>query len=110
MEPLIVRLEGEWGISRREELRATVARNIDVPLLIWDLRAVTHIDSTTLRELARSRAIRRSRSLPPAAFVVTSPTVRRIFVLTQLDKIWPIYHSLEEAVGSFGGDDAPPGS
>lgn len=98
MEPLILRLEGEWDIYRREELSDQLRPAYTHPNVIVDLSRVEYMDSTGLSAFVRMRNTRKAAGFAPSRFVIVSPNVRRIFELTGLDNVWPIYDSLEAAL------------
>lgn len=100
MEPAIVRLEGDWDIYRRDELHDRVAALYDKPKAIVDLSGVHYIDSTALSEFVRMRKTRKAAGFPPARFVVTSPNVRKLFAMTGLDQVWPMFESLDDALAA----------
>ena len=98
-EPLVVPLEGEWDVYRVPELDQRLQPAYTAPQVILDLTSATYIDSTCLGALVRMRKARDARALGPARLVISSPMVLRIFEIVRLDRVWPIYDSVEAARG-----------
>ena len=96
-EPLVVTLEGEWDVYRCPELDQRLQPAHSAPQVILDLTSATYIDSTCLGALVRMRKARDARGLGAARLVITSPMVLRIFEIVRLDRVWPIFDSVEAA-------------
>ena len=106
--PLVVRLEArEWDIASAEQLGDILAVACDRPDVVIDMSAVEYFDSTCLGKLARVHAKRAEKGFPAARLVIRSPQVRRIFHVVQYDRLWPIFDSLEAALGDANGECAP---
>lgn len=97
-EPLVIVLQGEWDVYRCDELRVKLEAAYSAPDVILDLSGTTYVDSTCLGALVHLRKERSARGLPRAGLVISSPMVLRIFQIVRLDKAWPTYRSLEEAL------------
>ena len=96
-EPLVVGLEGEWDVYRCPELDQRLEPASTASQVILDLSGATYLDSTCLGALVRMRKARDARGLGAARLVITSPMVLRIFEIVRLDRVWPIYESVEAA-------------
>jgi anti-anti-sigma factor len=97
-EERIVRLEGDWDISRRDELERLLEPAYGSPGdVILDMRAVDYADSTILAALVVLRNRRRSKGLPLPSLVVASRQVRRLLSISGLDEAFPTYESVEAA-------------
>ena len=104
--PLIVALsKPEYDVSSCDELAKELEPAHAQPNVIVDMTEVRYLDSTCLSKLARMRTERQKRDYPPARLVVPAPQVRRLFEIVGFDKVWPLYDSLEEALGQPPADD-----
>lgn len=85
-----LRLAGEYDISRRDELaeQLSAANNADVAVL--DLRDVSYLDSSALTCLIQLRKRMMERGPGVVHIAGAAPQVRRIFNLTNLDRIFRI--------------------
>ena len=94
----IVRLEGDWDISRRDELERLLQ-----PAYAWtggvilDLQGVGYADSTILAALVVLRNQRRTKGLPVPSLVLGTLQVRRLLSISGLGEAFPTYDSVEAA-------------
>ena len=94
----VVSLEGDWDISRRDELERLLQPAYDSPgNLVIDMHSVIYADSTILAALIVLRNRRRTKGLPLPSLVIGSRQVRRLLSIAGLDEAFPLYDSLEEA-------------
>jgi len=97
-KPQIVRLEGDWDISRRDELERLLE-----PAYLWpagvilDLQGVAYADSTILAALVVLRNRRRTKGLPLPSLVVGTQQVRRLLNISGLSEAFPTFDSVEAA-------------
>src|SRR5581483_5724263 len=98
-KPQIIRLEGDWDISRRDELERLLE-----PAYLWpagvivDLQLVNYADSTILAALVVLRNRRRTKGLPlPSLVVGGSLQVRRLLNISGLSEAFLTYDSIEAA-------------
>ena len=92
-------LVGEADLHRAPALREEIAEVIDDGIhdLVVDLSEVTFIDSMTLGVLLG--AMKRLRPLGGRlCVVVNDPNIRRIFEITLLDRVFPLYEDTERAL------------
>ncbi len=97
-EHAVVSMSGELDLSTAPQLRGTVVDLIDTGVrhVVFDLSGVSFLDSTALGMLLRS--FERIRTVGGRmAVVLGDPSVRRVFKLTQLDEVLPLYDSLAQA-------------
>lgn len=99
--PLIITLAGEFDIYTAGELADMLERTEERANVILDMTSVRYLDSTSLTVFIRMRKRRLEKHFPPCRIVGLSPNLRRLFKLTRLDLVWPIYDTLDEAVDSF---------
>lgn len=80
----LVRLAGDYDLTRKDELAAIFAQLDGSAEVVIDMRDVTYMDSTVLRELAalRSRNPHRSVSL-----LGVDNSIRRILRIVGFDRI-----------------------
>jgi HptB-dependent secretion and biofilm anti anti-sigma factor len=84
---LRVELEGEYDISRRDELASLFSSlEGDGPIVV-DMTKVSYIDSTILHELSMLRARDRGREI---TLLGSSANVRRILKVASFDRIFEI--------------------
>jgi anti-anti-sigma factor len=99
---LVIELESpEWDISLKDELELALAPALKHPRVVIDLSAVTYMDSTCLGKLAvinQKRVLKHG--FAHARLVITSPNIEKLFRTVKFDKIWPIFGSLDEAIGA----------
>lgn len=98
-EPQVITLEGEWDLSRGDELRRLLDRACAYPFVIVDLSGVTYIDSNCLGMLVRMRTQRVAKGYAPSHLVVPYGNIRRAINGTGFAELWPIVETLEEALG-----------
>lgn len=108
----LVELKGEADAFTAPRLRQDMMNWFDqgTTRFAVDLSQLTYIDSTNLGVLigALKRARERGGDL---AIVSPSPRVTRIFEITGLGTIFPVYDTREAALRSFrGNQDGQPGS
>ena len=105
---------GEIDIANAGELQGIVGSCVagGTDQLIVDLSGVRFMDSSALNVL-----IRTARQFGPGSFgvVVSRPSIRKIFAITAIDKIVPIFASVTDAVQALEadpdrGDTCPPGA
>lgn len=98
--PLVIALSGEWDIYRRDELESALHPARECEEVVLDFSAVTYADSTVLSALATMRKARVERGFPPSR-VVPSTSITRLFEITQMNRLWPCFESVDDALRSF---------
>ncbi len=100
-ETLIVRLPGEWDMSRQEELRKTLEEARERPNVVLDLTDTTYIDSAVLTELAKMRQYRvGNRNFEPTHIVAPRGNIARLLSIVGFDRVFPTHESLPDALRS----------
>jgi anti-anti-sigma factor len=101
-EPMVVTLsDTEWDLTDRDSLAELLAPALEHPNVVIDMTAVQYIDSSCLNVLIHMYRQRVSeRGFSAARLVIASPNVCRLFEIVDLDKLWRIYRTLEEALES----------
>jgi hypothetical protein len=74
------------------------ACKVERPCVVVDLSRVSFIDSSGLGVLVG--ALKRVRERGALSLVCPEPRVRRVFEITGLTQVFPMYNGLEEAVAS----------
>lgn len=96
---VVVRLTGDVDLHGAPHLRGVFSRLVDdgCDLLVVDLSGVTFLDSMTLGVLlgASKRLRQRGGQL---RIVVSEPSVRRIFEITLLDRVFQLCESTGQAL------------
>jgi anti-sigma B factor antagonist len=97
-EVVTIALRGDLSVQTLTELRDELAQAEGCDVVVLDLSAVRYVDSTTLTAFVklRSRMLEGGRS---GTVRIAGPTssVRRIFEICHLDKLFEIYESAAEA-------------
>lgn len=106
MKPLIVCLgEKEWDLTGCEQLEQMLAPTLQHPNVIIDMTAVEFLDSSCLHKLVGMYNERVTQhGFLPARIVIAAPNIRKLFALVNLDRLWPIFHTLDEARADAGLD------
>jgi anti-anti-sigma factor len=97
---MVISLAGEWDIYRREELRNRLEPAYYERDVVLDLTSAKYVTSTLICALVVAHKHREASAMPRAALAVKSAFVRRLLSATGLDGLFPIYESVEEAVGT----------
>jgi anti-anti-sigma factor len=84
---LRVELDGEYDLSRRQELASLFASLEGESPLVIDMTKVTYIDSTILHELSTLRERDRGRAI---TLLGSNASVRRILEIVSFDRIFEI--------------------
>src|SRR5579872_3697174 len=100
-EPLVVSFAGTLNVERQDEVRATLMSTYEVRDVVIDLSGVDSMDSSALSALLVKRRIRKEQGFSPARLVGLAPGVQRVFALASLDRVWPIFATIAEAMASF---------
>lgn len=102
---VLVEVSGEIDLSTAPTLRAALDGVIDdgARELILDLEGVRFMDSTGLRVLMAVVNRRESVSL---SVVACPPLISRIFSITGVDRVIPMFVSVEAAVEAMANDAA----
>lgn len=103
--PVVLQLSGEYDLLRREELEAQLSQAQFADIAILDMREVSYIDSTALTELVRLKKRMAQHGAGIVRLVAPQPNVQKIFALTQLEQIFPIFKTLGEAMYETGPAD-----
>jgi anti-sigma B factor antagonist len=100
-EAKIVEVEGNVDLSTSSDLRRTLfAILVDAPKLALNLAAVRYIDSSGIATLIE--ALKDSQRLKKD-FVLfgLSPAVEQVFRLTHVMRIFQVFNTEQEAIGSW---------
>lgn len=96
--PFVIALDGEWDLSRGNELREQIERGLVHPRVIIDLTGVSYIDSYCVGMLVRARTQRVVKGYEPPRLVLTSGNVRRVLGIVSASSLWTMYETVEEAL------------
>jgi len=100
----VIAVSGEADLYTSPEFKRHVTEAIagGIRSIVVDLTEATFIDSTALGVLTRAR-----KRLSPAhgriVVVVTDRNIRKVFEVTGLDRIFPLYESRDAALRNGGG-------
>lgn len=91
--PRVVSFNGELDIWKESEVESRLSVLDGSAPIVIDLSDVRYLDSAFLSALVRLR-----RRLPdaPIRLVVVTPSVRRIFALTEMDRLFQIVDKLPD--------------
>lgn len=96
-DAFIVALSGHLDVYRVSEVRRLLRQAAAQQRLIVDMSDVASISAAILTEFVRCYKRRMMEGLQPARLVVQTEPVRRIFEITDLAKVWPIFDSVAAA-------------
>lgn len=96
-DAFIVSLNGDLDVYRASEVRRLLQEAAAQPRVVVDMSRVATISAAILTELVRCYKARMAQGLEPARLVVRSSAVRKIFEITDLTKLWPIFETLDAA-------------
>jgi anti-anti-sigma factor len=102
--PLVITLQGEYSAHTHSLLGEALTPSLERRFVVVDFSRVDYIDSTALSELVLCRRRRMAKGYPPKHFAGVNEKVRLILKTTNLDTIWPMFESVDEAVESFERD------
>jgi anti-anti-sigma factor len=102
MGAVVAVFAGEYDLSHKATLRRELGTLRDEPELILDMSAVSYIDSTCVTELLVLQDARAKRGLARASIVAHSPSVRRLFDILQLGKIFRVAAAIDEVLPKDG--------
>ena len=91
----IIRLEGEFDVAERQRLKDAFAIATGAPLVIVDLERTDYIDSSVLECLVGLHASTKQRGAE-LVLVALNSQVRRLFEVTELQKLFTICGSVAE--------------
>lgn len=97
----IIKLEGEWDLSRGNELRRHIDRAVEHPRVVIDLSGVSYIDSHCIGMLVRMRTQRVAKGYEPSRLILKSGNVRRVLGLVGVHTLWSVYDSREQALADW---------
>jgi anti-sigma B factor antagonist len=96
---LVLHLEGELDTYNCGQLRSTLVEHVDAGRnrIIVDMSQVQYIDSTGLGSLVGGLK-RVSEHGGVMRIVCANPQILKVFEITSLDKVFPIFKTLKEAL------------
>ncbi len=93
---------GEYDLTHKARLRADFERLQAQPHLIFDLSAVTYLDSIFISELMWIAEKRAERGWEPLMIVRPSPIVKKVFALLYVFAFARVVGTLEQALPNDG--------
>jgi anti-sigma B factor antagonist len=96
----IITFPGEVDITTADEIRDKLLSilNLGAQTVVVDMSATTFSDSAGVNAIVR--AYRRASVMgAQMRLVITSPAVRRVYAITEVDRIIPVFTSLADALG-----------
>lgn len=109
----VITLEGEWDLSRGEELRRRLDRGAAHRDIVLDFSRLVYIDSTSIGMLMRLRTQRVAKGWHPGRAVLPRGHVLKVLQICNFQELWEICESLDEALASqshSGNTDAAEGT
>jgi anti-anti-sigma factor len=97
----ILTLDGQFDVSKAQELEIMVADGLDAgtSFIVLDLRGLSSIDAGMLRALVDVlRIAERRAGLGSLCLVRPNPVIWKVFVLTGLSTLFPAFSDLSEAL------------
>ncbi len=102
--PLVIELSGEYDIAASANLTVILRPAEDATYVVLDFDGVSYIDSSAVTVLVRLHKQRLAKDLPLMHLARVTPQVTRVFELTDLSTIWPMYETVEDAVAAFSAE------
>lgn len=96
----IIMLEGEWDLSRGNELRERLEEAVTHPRVILDMTSVRYMDQFCVGMLLRARTQRVAKGYPQAQIVIANANVRRILGMAGFHSLWTLCETLDEALAA----------
>lgn len=96
----VVTLEGEWDLSRGNELRQRLEDAVTHPRVILDMTNVRYMDQFCVGMLLRARTQRVAKGYPQAHVVIANANVRRILGMAGFHSLWSMCETLDEALAT----------
>jgi anti-anti-sigma regulatory factor len=93
---------GEYDLTHQLSVRADFESLLDESEIIFEMSAVTYLDSTLIGELARFRALRVDRNLRPPSIVRCSLGLKKLFSILGLGAFFHIVDLLSEVLPEDG--------
>jgi anti-anti-sigma factor len=95
---MIISLAGEWDIYRAAELRERLEPAYHEGSVVLDLSSAKYVTSCLISALVLMHKHRCAHGMAPARLAVRSAFVSRLFSMTGLSDLLPVYGSVEEAL------------
>ncbi|MEV4139811.1 STAS domain-containing protein [Dactylosporangium sp. NPDC049742] len=98
----VVRADGELDVSTAPRLRQAITTALDEGsgTVIVDLTTVTFMDSTTLGVLIGAHNRVRESASGSLRLVCPEERIRRVFRITGLDNVFPLFDTVTDAVNA----------
>jgi len=96
---IIASLHGDVDLASFPQTRETILGSLDKGDLLVDLSAVEYLDSSGVASLVEGYQISKDKARR-FGLVSVSRSALSVIQLAQLDKVFPIYSDLQEAVNS----------
>lgn len=96
----IIRLDGEWDLSRGNELREHLEAAVTHPRVVIDMSKVRYMDQYCVGMLLRARTQRVARGYPQAHVVLANGNVRRVLGVARFHELWNMCETLDEALAA----------
>lgn len=94
----VIRLEGEWDVSRGYELRRRLGAAVTHPRVVIEFSNGSFIDSYCAGILVRMRTQRVAKGYEPERLVVRAANVRSVLGVMGAHSLWRICDSLDDAL------------
>jgi len=105
MDPTVIVVNGaEWDLVNSDAFEGLLRPAYDSKAPIIDLSEVRYLDSSCLTKIALMQKKRFAQSLLPASFVISSPSLRRLFNIVGYDRRWQVFDNVDTAVAANSGD------
>ena len=102
MGPCVVVFAGEYSVSVKSRLRSEMSRISTKPEVVLDFTEVTFIDSICVTELLRMQKRRSAAEYPRASIVINTPSLKRLFTVLNLDRVFNVVETLDDALPRNG--------
>ncbi len=105
VDSLVISLSGDLDVFHCAEFTHRLAPVYRQEHVVLDFSAVRLLDCTAFGALMRMRRRRSQNDMPVERLVGVSARLKKIFRATQLDRVWPLFDTVDEAIESFREGD-----
>jgi anti-anti-sigma factor len=111
MDPTVIVVNGaEWDLVNSDAFESLLRPAHESKAPIIDLSEVRYLDSSCLTKIALMQKERSAQRLLPASFVISSPSLRRLFNIVGYDRRWPVFENVDAAVAANSGEAGASGA
>lgn len=100
-EPLVISPAGEFDIYSQPRFAELLQAGDEEPCVVLDFGRVRYIDATCMSELIGMHKRRLIAGRRPAHIAAINPSLRHVFSIARLDRVWPMFDTVKDACNAF---------